>query len=231
MPNVRAGPDASATPAAGRRPGRRLEVRIGTLTVDNGDKVLFFAPVTSGQRARSAADRRLEDQGRGAQSDLPLQPRPVLGRRAGRHQGEDPGRAEQSGRRGLDRPHARSTTASTARRSRRRSARPRSHGCVRLTNWDALTVAALVKPGTPVSSSRERCGARRRRERVRSGQVALAGLGGFAPRRGHRPARSSGSTATQIRRRVRTLPPASGSPLAAASRACTRTCVWRPRPQ
>ena len=25
-----------------------------------------------------------------------------------------------------------------------------SHGCVRLTNWDALTVADLVKPGTPV---------------------------------------------------------------------------------
>jgi lipoprotein-anchoring transpeptidase ErfK/SrfK len=25
-----------------------------------------------------------------------------------------------------------------------------SHGCVRLTNWDALTVAALVKTGTPV---------------------------------------------------------------------------------
>jgi len=25
-----------------------------------------------------------------------------------------------------------------------------SHGCVRLTNWDALTVASLVKPGTPV---------------------------------------------------------------------------------
>ncbi|HEX2224444.1 MAG TPA: L,D-transpeptidase [Thermoanaerobaculia bacterium] len=25
-----------------------------------------------------------------------------------------------------------------------------SHGCVRLTNWDALTVAALVGPGTPV---------------------------------------------------------------------------------
>jgi lipoprotein-anchoring transpeptidase ErfK/SrfK len=25
-----------------------------------------------------------------------------------------------------------------------------SHGCVRLTNWDALTVANLVKPGTPV---------------------------------------------------------------------------------
>ena len=25
-----------------------------------------------------------------------------------------------------------------------------SHGCVRLTNWDAMTVAGLVKPGTPV---------------------------------------------------------------------------------
>ena len=25
-----------------------------------------------------------------------------------------------------------------------------SHGCVRLTNWDALTLAAMVKKGTPV---------------------------------------------------------------------------------
>jgi lipoprotein-anchoring transpeptidase ErfK/SrfK len=25
-----------------------------------------------------------------------------------------------------------------------------SHGCVRLTNWDAARVAAIVKPGTPV---------------------------------------------------------------------------------
>ena len=28
--------------------------------------------------------------------------------------------------------------------------RSESHGCVRLTNWDALRLAALVKPGTPV---------------------------------------------------------------------------------
>jgi lipoprotein-anchoring transpeptidase ErfK/SrfK len=28
--------------------------------------------------------------------------------------------------------------------------RAESHGCVRLTNWDALRLAALVKPGTPV---------------------------------------------------------------------------------
>ena len=29
--------------------------------------------------------------------------------------------------------------------------RTQSHGCVRLTNWDALKLAALVKPGTPVT--------------------------------------------------------------------------------
>ena len=28
--------------------------------------------------------------------------------------------------------------------------RTESHGCVRLTNWDALRLASLVKPGTPV---------------------------------------------------------------------------------
>jgi lipoprotein-anchoring transpeptidase ErfK/SrfK len=30
-----------------------------------------------------------------------------------------------------------------------RIAKTQSHGCIRLTNWDALTVAATVKPGTP----------------------------------------------------------------------------------
>jgi len=31
-----------------------------------------------------------------------------------------------------------------------RIGRAESHGCVRRTNWDALRVAALVKPGTRV---------------------------------------------------------------------------------
>lgn len=26
-----------------------------------------------------------------------------------------------------------------------------SHGCIRLTNWDALELAGMVKPGTPVT--------------------------------------------------------------------------------
>jgi lipoprotein-anchoring transpeptidase ErfK/SrfK len=28
--------------------------------------------------------------------------------------------------------------------------RTQSHGCVRLTNWDAARLASLVRPGTPV---------------------------------------------------------------------------------
>ena len=40
--------------------------------------------------------------------------------------------------------------ASTARRSRRPIGKTQSHGCVRLTNWDALKLASLVKAGTKV---------------------------------------------------------------------------------
>jgi lipoprotein-anchoring transpeptidase ErfK/SrfK len=29
-----------------------------------------------------------------------------------------------------------------------------SHGCIRLTNWDATTLAQMVKPGTPASLQR-----------------------------------------------------------------------------
>jgi lipoprotein-anchoring transpeptidase ErfK/SrfK len=29
--------------------------------------------------------------------------------------------------------------------------RARSHGCIRLTNWDAWELAEMVKPGTPAS--------------------------------------------------------------------------------
>ena len=31
------------------------------------------------------------------------------------------------------------------------SARTQSHGCIRLTNWDAVDLAATVRPGTVVS--------------------------------------------------------------------------------
>ena len=43
----------------------------------------------------------------------------------------------------------RSITASTARPSRETIGRTESHGCIRLTNWDAARLALMVKPGTP----------------------------------------------------------------------------------
>ncbi len=35
-----------------------------------------------------------------------------------------------------------------ARPSRRLIGRTESHGCIRLTNWDAARLALMVKPGT-----------------------------------------------------------------------------------
>ena len=43
----------------------------------------------------------------------------------------------------------RSTTASTARREPANVGKTQSHGCIRLTNWDALELAAAVKAGMP----------------------------------------------------------------------------------
>ena len=50
----------------------------------------------------------------------------------------------------------RSTTASTARRSPSTIGKTESHGCIRVTNWDALELADMVKPGTPPSCRSER---------------------------------------------------------------------------
>ena len=102
------------------------------------------------QRARPAADRRLEGQRRAEEPDVPLQPRSLLGRRPDARQGEDSRRARtipvgvvwvdisrpHYGLHGTPEP---STVGKTT-----------SHGCVRLTNWDAQKLAALVKPGTKV---------------------------------------------------------------------------------
>ena len=77
------------------------------------------------QRARPAADRRVDGHRRGAQSRVPLQPRPVLGRRPGPRQGDDPAGTERPGRRRVDRPRTSRTTASTARRNPAPSATPR----------------------------------------------------------------------------------------------------------
>ena len=53
-----------------------------------------------------------------------------------------------------------------------------SHGCVRLTNWDAARVASLVKPGTRSASSSER-----RRSGIAASAVGCALLTCSAPAR------------------------------------------------
>lgn len=55
--------------------------------------------------------------------------------------------------------------------------RQRSHGCVRLTNWDALDLAAMVAPGVPVEflngqEGRENAASRERRDGNRSRRTA-----------------------------------------------------------
>ena len=76
------------------------------------------------QRSRSASDREVEDQRRGVESELQLQPRSVLGRRDQRQESEDSCRSEQSGAARSGSICRSRTTAFTERRSRRRSARP-----------------------------------------------------------------------------------------------------------
>ena len=121
----------------------------GTLTVDRDGTVLFFAPVTSGSEhdplpvgewkikgvARDPSysyhpERFWDADATDAKATIPPGPNSPVGvvwidldkPYYGLHGTPEP----------------------------RTIGRGASHGCVRLTNWDATTVARLVKPGTPV---------------------------------------------------------------------------------
>jgi lipoprotein-anchoring transpeptidase ErfK/SrfK len=121
----------------------------GTLTVERDGKVLFFAPVTSGSEhdplpigdwkvkgvARNPVFRYNPDlfwdaDATAVKATIPPGPNNPVG-----VVWID-----------LDKPHY-GLHGTPEPRTIGRSA---SHGCVRLTNWDATTVADLVKPGTPV---------------------------------------------------------------------------------
>jgi lipoprotein-anchoring transpeptidase ErfK/SrfK len=147
VPNVRHPPTtATASPETVRVVVSKSRL---TLTVDNGDDLLFFAPVSAGSehdplplgtwQVRSV-DRNpaffynpqlfWNADPRSAKAKLAPGPNNPVGvvwidlskEHYGIHGTPEPGRI--------------GTTF--------------SHGCVRLTNWDALTVASLVKPGTAV---------------------------------------------------------------------------------
>jgi lipoprotein-anchoring transpeptidase ErfK/SrfK len=123
--------------------------KAGTLTVDRDGKVLFFAPVTSGSAhdplpigdwkvkgvARDPVFRYNPDlfwdsDATDVKATIPPGPNNPVG-----VVWID-----------LDKPHY----GLHGTPEPRTIGRTASHGCVRLTNWDAMTVAGLVKPGTPV---------------------------------------------------------------------------------
>jgi lipoprotein-anchoring transpeptidase ErfK/SrfK len=148
VPNVRAVPTQAGEGAPGNI---RIVVskEAGTLTVERGDDVLFFAPVTSGSQhdplpigdwkvtgvARNPTfhynpDLFWDADPSHSKAKVPAGPNNPVGR-----VWIDLSK-EHYGIHGTPEP---ATVGKT-----------QSHGCVRLTNWDALTVAALVKVGTPV---------------------------------------------------------------------------------
>ncbi len=121
-----------------------------TLTVDNGDDLLFFAPVSAGSEHDPLP--------LGNWKVLGVSHRPVFHYNPQLFWDANPKNAkaaiapgpnnpvglvwidlskEHYGIHGTPDPEKIGTTY--------------SHGCVRMTNWDALTVAGLVKPGTPVA--------------------------------------------------------------------------------
>ncbi len=121
----------------------------GTLTVDRGGDVLFFAPVTSGSEhdPLPIGDWKVT----GVAKDPSFQYNPDLFWDA------DPEHSKAKIPAGPNNPVG-SVWIDISKEhyglhgtpEPRTIGRSESHGCVRLTNWDALTLAGLVKPGTPV---------------------------------------------------------------------------------
>ena len=121
----------------------------GTLTVERGDDVLFFAPVTSGSERDPLpiGDWKVTSVSRN----------PVFNYNPDLFWDADPAHSKAKVAPGPNNPvglvwidlskehyglHGTPEPSTVGKTS--------SHGCVRLTNWDALTVAGLVKKGTPV---------------------------------------------------------------------------------
>ena len=133
------------------RPGRRRQ----------GDRAL---PGDDGQRARSAADRRVEDQRRRPQPVVHYNPDLFWDADAAL-EGDDCARARTIRSAWCGSISRRSTTASTARREPETIGKTQSHGCIRLTNWDARELAEAVKPGMPAVLQEYRDRPPRRRSR------------------------------------------------------------------
>lgn len=153
VPNVR--PVAlSGKPAEGG-PAEAGDVQIvvsksaSTLTVQRGDQVVFFAPVSAGSEHDPLPIGDWKVQGVARNPTFNYNPDLFWDAEPGDTKAKIPAgpnnpvglvwidlSKEHYGIHGTPEPRTIGKTL--------------SHGCVRLTNWDALTVAAMVKPGTPV---------------------------------------------------------------------------------
>jgi lipoprotein-anchoring transpeptidase ErfK/SrfK len=150
VPNVRAVP-TERDPAADNAGDIRIVVSKSksTLTVDNAGKVVFFAPVTSGSEHDPLPIGDWKVKGVARNPTFNYNPDLFWDAEPGDTKAKVPAgpnnpvgvvwidlTKEHYGLHGTPEPKTIGKTT--------------SHGCVRLTNWDALTVASMVKPGTPV---------------------------------------------------------------------------------
>jgi lipoprotein-anchoring transpeptidase ErfK/SrfK len=147
VPNVRAVPE-ERDPAVG-------DVRVvvskskSTLTVDNGSQVLFFAPVTSGSEHDPLPIGEWKVKGVARNPHFNYNPDLFWDAEPGDTKAKvPPGPNNPVGVVWIDLTKEHYGLHGTP--EPRTIGKTTSHGCVRLTNWDALTVAAMVKPGTQV---------------------------------------------------------------------------------
>ena len=120
-----------------------------TLTVLQGNRVVFFAPVTAGSEHDPLPIGDWEVKG--------VARDPVFNYNPDLFWDADPGHSKAKIPAGPNNPVglvwidlSKEHYGIHGTPEPRTIGRSLSHGCVRLTNWDVLTLAALVEPGTPV---------------------------------------------------------------------------------
>lgn len=147
VPNVR------AVPAQPQKAPQGVRIVVNkddwSLTVENGDDLLFYAPVTAGSEHDPLPLGQWKVQGVARNPSFNYNPDLFWDADPTHSKAKIPAgpnnpvgvvwidlSKEHYGIHGTPEP--------------RTIGRTTSHGCVRLTNWDALTVASFVEPGTPV---------------------------------------------------------------------------------
>jgi lipoprotein-anchoring transpeptidase ErfK/SrfK len=120
-----------------------------TLTVLHGDRAVFFAPVTAGSSHDPLPIGNWEVKGVARDPSFNYNPDLFWDADPDHSKAKIPaGPNNPVGRVWIDLSKEHYGIHGTP--EPRTIGRSFSHGCVRLTNWDALTLAALVEPGTPV---------------------------------------------------------------------------------